>query len=417
MNGSEATGGRWRMPSTYYEFSMSLPGGADTVQFIMLDTEALIGGTNPLPEVMPVLSYPPGPPLQGAAGAAPAPRRGGLRGQRRRQRRQRAAMSRRALRSSGARALAQSSSDALASDTFTPPPVDGVQWTWLEATLLSSVADWIIVVGHHPVWSVGAYGPTWPLVERLIPLLDNAGVALYFSAHEYSMAHFRSEPHLTGVDYVVAGNGAYAAGAGNGSSAVNAHADDVIVGSLQFSYAESTGFGVMRLTGGSAAALSQLSVTLYDASGAQLYDFYKDNPRTQPGHSAGNLGAPPAPAGGPGGGPAAPESKAAHATKLVLGVALAGAIGSLAVARAFSEERRAKARADAARAGAGGGGGGGGGGGAAKAGAGAAAAAAARAAAPAAAAAGAGERTPLVNVQMTPQRVRAGTSRVQKFAA
>jgi hypothetical protein len=317
---------------------------------------------------------------------------------------------RRRRRSASRRSLSQSSSDD-ASDAFTPPPVDAAQWTWLEATLLSSTADWLIVVGHHPVWSIGTYGPTWPLVERLIPLLNAAGVALYFSAHEYSMAHFRSEPHLTGVDYVIAGNGAYAAGAnGSSSGASDAHVDDVVVGSLQFAYVAGTGFSVMRLVAGDASTLSQLSVTLYDAAGAQLYDFYKDNPRTQPGHTAGNLGAPPAP---PPGGAAARgaargaassgSSRAEHAVAVGAAAALAAALGAMAVARSFAEERRASERAAAARPGGGGGGG--------------ANARARAAAAPAAAAPS--ERTPLVDVQMMPQKVpaRAGTSRVQKFAA
>ena len=36
-------------------------------------------------------------------------------------------------------------------------------------------------------------------------------------------------------------------------------------------------------------------MTFYDASGDVLYDFFKENPRTVQGHTAGNLAAPPAP--------------------------------------------------------------------------------------------------------------------------
>jgi hypothetical protein len=301
------------MPSTYYTFTQTMQGG-DTVQFVMIDTETLTGGVNPLPAVMPELYYPPGPPSAAAKPAAPAAA-GGVRKLARaaggrmnggggggsspaagdvrpRARRARAAR-RAALQSSTDDPGAGSARDPPVPADWVPPPVDEAQWTWIANTLAAATADWIIVVGHHPVWSAGEYGPTWALVERLAPMMQSAGVALYVCGHEHQMEHFRAEPHASGVDYLVVGNGAYF----NDTAPTDmSHAGDCPYASLQFTYTTGCGFSALRLVGGSPAAPSSLSATLYGAAGQSLYSFSKYNPRTQPGHTAGNLGAPPAPA-------------------------------------------------------------------------------------------------------------------------
>lgn len=90
-----------------------------------------------------------------------------------------------------------------------PPPVNPAQWAWLKDTLESSTADWIVVVGHFPVWSVGKYGPTWALVEELFPLLQSAGVALYINGHDHEMQHISLKKYGYDTEFNVIGNGAY----------------------------------------------------------------------------------------------------------------------------------------------------------------------------------------------------------------
>lgn len=61
------------------------------------------------------------------------------------------------------------------------------QWDWLEATLRSSTAHYLVVGGHYPVWSIAEHGPTKCLVERLRPLLQKYNVTAYINGHDHNL--------------------------------------------------------------------------------------------------------------------------------------------------------------------------------------------------------------------------------------
>lgn len=235
--------------------------------------------------------------------------------------------------------------------TSPPPPVDEAQWEWIGTTLNTSTADWIVVVGYHPVWcgyatqmafqpcaypsthhrsffpsvswsasiltaagvnpplthspvrvsahplsarSAGSWGPTWPLVERLAPLLDSAGVALYLSGCDHLMQHFKPVPSWTNVDYVVVGAGAFS-NANVTSATAMPHADDCPDDSLQFSYEATPGFVNVQIASANVKEPSTLHVNFFDSNQTMMYTFYKENPRTEAGHRDGDLASPPAP--------------------------------------------------------------------------------------------------------------------------
>jgi len=90
----------------------------------------------------------------------------------------------------------------------------------------------------------------------------------------------------------VLGNSAYF---NDNATVLNAHAADCPYGALSYQYSSSTGFAQIKISHGIANTPGLLKMTFYDDSGDLLYDFYKENPRTSPGHTAGNLGAPPSP--------------------------------------------------------------------------------------------------------------------------
>ena len=226
-------------PHLFYSFQSVVPFSGDTVEFIFIDTESLTGGVNPQPAVLPPLYFPPPPgSLAAVAGPAEAPTAapsiyGGL---------VTPATAAAALPYGGAFAGAPSAAPNAAGDgavlaggpaaapagygtgpfhrraasrrslrqapfvngdvdsSHNPTPLDdpaagntstlgygnpGVNadgWVWLQNALNASYADWIVVVGNHPVWSAGPSGPTWELADKLGPMLEAAGVAAYVSA-------------------------------------------------------------------------------------------------------------------------------------------------------------------------------------------------------------------------------------------
>ena len=76
------------------------------------------------------------------------------------------------------------------------------QWDWIEKMLNGSTADYLLVGGHYPVYSVCSHGPTETLIEHLRPLLLQYG-AHYLSGHDHCMVHLQEE----GVHHVLTGMG------------------------------------------------------------------------------------------------------------------------------------------------------------------------------------------------------------------
>ncbi|MGB3544289.1 purple acid phosphatase family protein [Rubrivirga sp.] len=81
-----------------------------------------------------------------------------------------------------------------------------VQLEWLETVLEESDAPWKIVVGHHPIY-VGSvrYSDNPLMIERLVPMLEEHGVQVYFNGHDHNLQHHRPEGSV--VDYFTSGAG------------------------------------------------------------------------------------------------------------------------------------------------------------------------------------------------------------------
>ncbi|MFZ1731778.1 MAG: tartrate-resistant acid phosphatase type 5 family protein [Bacteroidota bacterium] len=75
---------------------------------------------------------------------------------------------------------------------------------WLDSVLASAREEWIIVVGHHPVYSHGYYGNTKVLVKYLAPMFEKYRVSAYLDGHEHDLQLLK---RINGVRYIVSGGG------------------------------------------------------------------------------------------------------------------------------------------------------------------------------------------------------------------
>jgi tartrate-resistant acid phosphatase type 5 len=79
------------------------------------------------------------------------------------------------------------------------------QIAWLDSVLASSREEWILVLGHHPVYSNGSdHGNTIGMIKHVKPLLERHHVDAYFAGHDHSLQVLAPE---NGVHYFVSGGG------------------------------------------------------------------------------------------------------------------------------------------------------------------------------------------------------------------
>ncbi|XP_054897721.1 tartrate-resistant acid phosphatase type 5a [Poeciliopsis prolifica] len=186
---------RWKFPSYYYELNFRIPNTGKTLTIIMLDTVMLCGNSDDFADEQP------------------------------------------------------------------REPLNGVdanrQLVWLKDRLAQSKADFLLVAGHYPVWSVSKHGPTKCLVRKLRPLLIKHNVTAYLCGHDHNLQYLEE----SGVGYVVSG-------AGNFLDPDVHHWKKVPKGSLKFFT------GQLSTQGGFVHAEvtdSKLILTIFQSKGSTLY--------------------------------------------------------------------------------------------------------------------------------------------------
>ncbi|XP_076001342.1 tartrate-resistant acid phosphatase type 5a isoform X2 [Genypterus blacodes] len=132
---------RWRFPYYYYELNFRIPNTGKTLSIIMLDTVMLCGNSDDFSDEKP----------RGPLCAVDANR----------------------------------------------------QLTWLQDRMAKSKADFLLVAGHYPVWSVSKHGPTECLLQRLRPLLIKYKATAYLCGHDHNLQYIKESD----VGYVVSGAG------------------------------------------------------------------------------------------------------------------------------------------------------------------------------------------------------------------
>ncbi|XP_076133355.1 tartrate-resistant acid phosphatase type 5a [Alosa pseudoharengus] len=131
---------RWQYPYYYYELNLRIPQTDSTVTILMLDTVLLCGKTD----------------------------------------------------------------DFLNQKPHSPHSVHANrQLVWLQERMARSKADFLLVAGHYPVWSISEHGPTDCLLKKLRPLLVKYKATAYLCGHDHNLQYLKE----SGVGYVVSGAG------------------------------------------------------------------------------------------------------------------------------------------------------------------------------------------------------------------
>ncbi|XP_056890444.1 tartrate-resistant acid phosphatase type 5a isoform X1 [Takifugu flavidus] len=186
---------RWNFPAYYYELNFRIPNTEKTLTILMLDTVKLCGNSNDFSDEKP----------RGPLSALEANR----------------------------------------------------QLTWLQERLDRSEADFLLVAGHYPVWSVSHHGPTACLLQKLRPLLIKHKATAYLCGHDHNLQYIKE----SSVGYVVSG-------AGNFMDPSKHHWHEVPKGTVKFFT------GQMSTLGGFVHAevtQKEMILTFIQAKGTSLY--------------------------------------------------------------------------------------------------------------------------------------------------
>lgn len=80
------------------------------------------------------------------------------------------------------------------------------QLVWLKAELEKPrTAPWLVVIGHHPLYSNGVHGDHKELCDDWEPLFRKHRVHFYFAGHDHDLQHLEFEKHPT--SFVISGGG------------------------------------------------------------------------------------------------------------------------------------------------------------------------------------------------------------------
>ncbi|CAH1773161.1 unnamed protein product [Owenia fusiformis] len=151
---------------------------------------------------------------------------------------------------------------------------DRRQLDWIKSQLQNSKADWIIMAGHHPVFSTGSHGSSSTMYRDVLPLMEKYKVALYLAGHDHNYEHLRVSRTLSGkspiTDLVVQGGGGKSRRTTRGTRGKEQMTKH---GVKSYKFDAAYGFCGVELTE------TRLYVKFIDEKGRTAYSFKKSNPR------------------------------------------------------------------------------------------------------------------------------------------
>ena len=60
------------------------------------------------------------------------------------------------------------------------------QYTLLQTSIFFR-ANYLLVAGHYPVYSIAEHGPTKCLIDKLLPMLEMYNVTAYINGHDHNL--------------------------------------------------------------------------------------------------------------------------------------------------------------------------------------------------------------------------------------
>jgi acid phosphatase len=152
---------------------------------------------------------------------------------------------------------------------FKKKDVDQVKW--LQQTLAKSTATWIIVIGHHPIYSLTGNN-NW-MIQHVLPVLKKNKVAAYICGHHHSLQH-----HVEAkMHYIIVGNTAAAKPPGRTEVAGAPKTKFLYCNKAQ--YKKYGRGGCMGFATMSISSKSKLTFNYYNPKNKQLYKASVKNPR------------------------------------------------------------------------------------------------------------------------------------------
>jgi tartrate-resistant acid phosphatase type 5 len=126
------------------------------------------------------------------------------------------------------------------------------QMKWLKDVLANSKEQWILVFGHHPIYSASKkHGNTQEMIDKVKPLLEKYHAEFYFCGHDHDFQHLHEKGH--NLEYIVTGTGGETRPCSTNEMSVFSHSEP--------------GFSVVSLKADS------MKVCFVGTSGEMIYSF------------------------------------------------------------------------------------------------------------------------------------------------
>jgi len=127
---------------------------------------------------------------------------------------------------------------------------------WADSVLASEKEDWVIVVGHHPVYSAHPTRQnTEELLEYLYPVMNKYDVDFYIGSHDHIFQHLKDS--LSKIDYFV--------------NTAGSSVRDVAKNNMTVFAASSPGFSIISAT------KDFLSIYFINIRGETIYKYTRSN--------------------------------------------------------------------------------------------------------------------------------------------